>query len=304
MELTASTERPNRRAAGSGRRLYARSVWANPKLLVGALLLSIVIVAGFGGQLVWDVKLARIGSGPLSMPPAWVEGGTAAYPLGTDNTGRDMLALMITGIQSALRVGVIASGIGLLLGILAGFAAGFMGGWVDNVVRTLADSFMTIPSLAILVVISAYLQNVTVDTMALLLAAFAWAMPARVLRSQVLTLRERGYVRLARVSGASTFHIMFREILPNLMPLLASMFTAGVSGAILASSGLEALGLGPVRIPTLGMTINYSLKAAAITRGMWWWWGMPIAVLVLIFVALFFITIGLDEVANPRLRGA
>ncbi len=139
--------------------------------------------------------------------------------------------------------------------------------------------------------------------MALLIALFAWPIPTRLLRAQVLTLRERGYIQMAEISGASTFNVMFREIMPNLLPYIASSFTTAVSGAILAATGLETLGLGPTRIPTLGMTINQAIDASAILRGMWWWWGLPIVMLVVIFVALFIMTIGLDEVANPRLRG-
>jgi peptide/nickel transport system permease protein len=109
---------------------------------------------------------------------------------------------------------------------------------------------------------------------------------------------------MAQLSGASTLDIMFKEMMPNLLPYLAATFTAAVSGAILAATGLEILGLGPTRIPTLGMTINSALRSSAILRGMWWWWGPPIIMLVLIFMALFLMTIGLDEIANPRLRGA
>jgi peptide/nickel transport system permease protein len=132
---------------------------------------------------------------------------------------------------------------------------------------------------------------------------FAWPGPARVIRAQVLSLRERGYVQMARLSGVSTFSIMVFELLPNLMPYLAANFTGSVSANILAATGLEALGLGPSRVPTLGMTIFYAIRGAAILRGMWWWWGLPILMLILIFSGLFLITIGLDEVANPRLRG-
>jgi peptide/nickel transport system permease protein len=97
---------------------------------------------------------------------------------------------------------------------------------------------------------------------------------------------------------------MFREMMPNLLPYLAATFTGAVSASILAATGLEILGLGPTRIPTLGMVINNALRASAILRGMWWWWGLPIIMLILIFVSLFLMTIGLDEIANPRLRGA
>lgn len=214
-----------------------------------------------------------------------------------------MLAVLIVGAPRSLRIGLIAAGIGMLVGIALGFTAGFMGGWVDNIIRTIADAFITIPSLAVLIVIAAYVRTISVENMALLLALFAWPGPTRLIRSQVLTLRERGYVQMARLSGASRFDIMFKEMMPNLLPYLAASFTGNVSGAILAATGLEALGLGPTRIPTLGMTIFYAIRAAAILRGMWWWWGFPILLLVIIFVGLFLMTIGLDEIANPRLRG-
>jgi peptide/nickel transport system permease protein len=97
--------------------------------------------------------------------------------------------------------------------------------------------------------------------------------------------------------------IMFREMMPNLLPYLAASFTGNVGINILAATSLEVLGLGPTRIPTLGMTIFYAIRASAILRGMWWWWGVPIVMLIMIFLALWLITIGLDEIANPRLRG-
>ncbi|MBX3015897.1 MAG: ABC transporter permease [Caldilineaceae bacterium] len=230
--------------------------------------------------------------------PSW------EHPLGTESNGRDMLAVLIVGAPRSLRVGLIAAGIGMLVGVFLGFSAGFLGGWVDHVIRTLSDAVITIPSLAVLIVISAYVRSVSVENMALLLALFAWPGPTRLIRAQVLTMRERGYVQMARLSGASPFDIMFREMMPNLLPYLASSFTGNVSGAILAATGLEALGLGPTRIPTLGMTIFYAIRAAAILREMWWWWGLPIAILVIIFSGLFLMTVGLDEIANPRLRGA
>jgi peptide/nickel transport system permease protein len=152
-------------------------------------------------------------------------------------------------------------------------------------------------------VISAYLRRVDLETMAILLALFAWPGPTRLLRAQVLTMRERGYVRMAQLSGQSTISIMFREMMPNLLPYLASSFAGNVSGVILAAASLEALGLGPTRYPTLGTTIFHALRATAIMRGMWWWWGFPVLTLVFIFTGLFLIAVGLDEIANPRLRG-
>ena len=225
------------------------------------------------------------------------------HPFGTEGGGRDMLAVLLVGAPRSLWIGIIAAGIGMIVGITLGFSAGFLGGWVDAIIRTISDSFITIPSLAVLIVISSFVSLNNIIYMALLLALFAWPGPTRLLRSQVLSMRERGYVQMARLSGASTMSIMFKEMMPNLLPYLAASFTGNVSGAILAATGLEALGLGPTRIPTLGITIFWAIEGSAILRGMWWWWGIPIVALIVIFTGLFLMTIGLDEIANPRLRG-
>jgi peptide/nickel transport system permease protein len=276
--------------------------WLNRKLLVGAAMVLFVVLLGLIGPFLWDTTLARAASSPLNLPPAWLEGGSWAHPLGTESLGRDMLGLIIESAPAALRVGLIAAGLGMLVAIILGFSAGFLGGWVDDVIRSLADATVTIPALAVLIVLAAFLRNVSVESMALLLALFAWAGPTRLIRSQVLTLRERGYVRMARLSGLSTFDIMFKEMLPNMLPYIAASLVGNVSAAILAATSLEALGLGPTRIPTLGTTIFYAIKGSAVLRGMWWWWGLPILVLVIIFSGLFLIAIGLDEIANPRLK--
>ena len=276
--------------------------WLNRKLLVGAAMVLFVVLLGLIGPFLWDTTLARAASSPLNLSPAWLEGGSWAHPLGTESLGRDMLALIIESAPAALRVGLIAAGLGMLVAIILGFSAGFLGGWVDDVIRSLADATVTIPALAVLIVLAAFLRNVSVESMALLLALFAWAGPTRLIRSQVLTLRERGYVRMARLSGLSTFDIMFKEMLPNMLPYVAASLVGNVSAAILAATSLEALGLGPTRIPTLGTTIFYAIKGSAVLRGMWWWWGLPILVLVIIFSGLFLIAIGLDEIANPRLK--
>ncbi|MFN8440376.1 MAG: ABC transporter permease [Caldilineaceae bacterium] len=288
------------------------SPWLNPKLLTGLVMVGVIVLLTFIGPYIYNTKLAFTGSSPQNLPPVWGKSNIALgfgepswdHVLGTESNGRDMLAVLIVGSPRSLRIGLLAAAFGVGIGIILGFTSGFVGGWVDAVIRTLSDSIITIPSLAVLIVIGSYVKQMTPETMAILLALLNWAQPTRLIRSQVLTLRERGYVQMARLSGASTFSIMFREILPNLLPYLASSFTGNVSGAILAATSLEVLGLGPTRLPTLGMTIYYAISAAAILRGMWWWWGIPILALVWIFGGLYQITIGLDEIANPRLRGA
>ena len=292
--------------------LQLSSPWFNSKLLLGLGVLVFILSIKFVGPLFWDTDLATVGSAPTNMVPVWVEAdkalgfkdGTVDHPLGTESTGRDMLALILVATPRSLNVGLIAATVGLFIGTLLGFLAGFRGGWIDSVVRVLADTWMTIPGLTVMIVIASYVDEFELGTMALVISLFAWPGPARVIRAQVLSMRERGYVQMAQLSGASIVDIMFKEMMPNLLPYLAATFTGAVSGAILAATGLEILGLGPTRIPTLGMTINGALRASAILRGMWWWWGFPIVMLVLIFISLFLITVGLDEIANPRLRGA
>ena len=289
-----------------------RSPWMNWKLLLGGGILLLMLLMEFYGPLIWDTEMAKVGSAPTNMAPVWVEAdkklgfkeGSPEHPLGTESNGRDMLALVLVATPRSLKVGLIAATVGIVVGIILGFASGFLGGWVDTIIRILSDSWMTIPGLAVLIVIASYVEEFNINSMALLIAIFSWPGPTRVIRSQVLSMRERGYVQMAQLSGASTPKIMFQEMMPNLLPYLAATFTATVSGAILAATGLELLGLGPTRIPTLGMTISNALRSSAILRGMWWWWGFPIIMLVVIFISLFLVTIGLDEIANPRLRGA
>ncbi|GAK54073.1 binding-protein-dependent transport systems inner membrane component [Candidatus Moduliflexus flocculans] len=285
--------------------------WLNTKFLTGGAMVLAVVLLGTVGPFFWDVKLARVGSAELNLPPMGitieVDGveyvGTAKNPLGTESNGRDILATLIAGAPMSLQVGVVAAVIGMTIGVILGAAAGYLGGWVDNVIRTLADAWITIPALAVLITMAAYVRQIELSTMSLILAVFAWPAPTRFVRAQVLTLRERGYVRMARLSGVPPLQIMLKEMIPNMLPWLAASLSGNISGNILAASSLEALGLGPTRIPTLGMIIYYAIRAAAILRGMWWWWGFPILILIFIFTGLFLIATGLDEISNPRLRG-
>ncbi len=165
------------------------------------------------------------------------------------------------------------------------------------------DTLLTVPALLVLIIIAASIKGViSVTIMGLVIASLAWMNPTRTIRAQVLTLRERGYIDLARLSGMSTFKVIVSEMLPNLLPYLAAGFVGAVSSAVLASIGLEALGLGPQNEPTVGMTIYWALLFNALLRGMWWWWLPPILVVVILFLGLLLLSAGLDEIANPRHR--
>ncbi len=277
--------------------------WLNSKFIAGTSIIVLVLLFGLLGPLFWDTDLAYTASSPTNLRPMWDEGGSPEHPLGTESNGRDMLAQLIVGTPASLKVGFLAASIGMGVGILLGSIAGYFGGWPDHFIRTITDAVITIPSLMVLIAIAAYVSMPDTTAMALILALFAWPGPTRLIRSQVLTLRERGYVRMALLSNAPALEIMLVEMVPNMMPWLAASLTGSISGAILGATGLEALGLGPTRVPSLGMIINYALRSSALVRGMVWWWLPPIIMLIIIFTGFFLMTIGLDEIANPRLRG-
>ena len=137
--------------------------------------------------------------------------------------------------------------------------------------------------------------------MALVVASLGWMFTARTVRAQVLSIREKAYVEVARVNGEGPWEILFREVMPNIMPYIVASFVGTVSGSILAVIGLEALGLGALEEMTLGNTIYWSQQSSAVLRGYWWWWGPPIVMIALIFIGLFLTSVGFDRFANPRL---
>jgi peptide/nickel transport system permease protein len=264
-------------------------------LVAGLLILLVVVLVGTVGPRLVDPHKAEVGSVQPSRRPS------AEYPLGTDSQGRDMLTIMVVGTPQTLKIGLIAGVVGLGIGLAMGLCAGFFGGAIDATIRVLSDSLLTVPGLAILVVIAASVGHMTVELMALTVAALAWMHPARAIRAQVLSIRERSYVGVARANGESELGVLVREVMPNLVPYIAASFVGAVSGAILAAVGLEALGLGPNDVHTLGTTIYWSQKFSAVLRGQWWWWGPPIVMIATIFVGLFLLSAGLDRIANPRL---
>ena len=233
----------------------------------------------------------------IDQPPS------ADHLLGTDSMGRDVLATTILGMPSTLRVGFMAATIGLGLGIVLGFVSGFYGGILDNLLKGSADVMITVPGLVILVVIALSIPGgMDLNFQALIIASVAWMWPTRTIRAQVLTMRTRAYVSVARFSGANSLEIIFLEMLPNLLPFLAAGFVTAVAVSILSTIGMDALGLGPANQITLGNSIFWALFYSAPLRGIWWWWTPPIVILIIVFVGLYLASIGLDQFANPRLR--
>ena len=285
---------------GSSRRRWRSVVLylgRNRSLGAGLLLLLALFTLVAAGHGFYDVSLAE----PLSASPG--KAPSARYWLGTDKQGRDLFAVLIVGTWLTAKVGLLAGFIGVVIGTVLGFVAGFFRGWTDAVISLLTDVFLAVPPLLILIVIAANIKgSMSTDSMVWIIAALAWREPARRIRSQVLVMREAGYVNTARLNGTGAFGIIFKEMMPNLLPYLMVSFVLATATAVLASVGLEALGLGPQNEPTLGMTVYWAIHYSAFLLGMWWWVLTPVITLVVLFVGLYLVTAGLDELANPRLR--
>ena len=276
---------------------FLRYLRRNTSLVVGSGLLLFLLLFVVIGHFVVDPEDARALSVRPLQPPSW------RYPFGTDRQGRDLLAVMVVGTPLTLRIGFIAGFLGVGIGTVLAFTAAYYRGMTDTLIRGIADIGLTVPGLLVLIIIAVSIRGgLSVNQMAVVVASLAWLNPTRTIRAQVLSLRERGYVEIARMSGMSGPEIIFLELMPNLLPYLAATLVNAVSSAILASIGLEVLGLGPIDAPTLGMTLYWVNFNAAMINGWWWWWTAPTAIIVIVFLGLFFVTVGLDEIANPRLR--
>jgi peptide/nickel transport system permease protein len=260
-----------------------------------AIIIALLLVGTVGPWLVSPAGL-RLGAAGYSQAP------TVAHPLGSDPTGRDILALMVHGTIPTLMIGLLAGGLGTGIGVVLGLVSGYFRGPVDSVIKGVADVAVTIPTLMILVVLTALLQTQSIELMAIIIGLLAWPYSARAIRAQTLTLRERGFVTIAVLSGRNAFEVMFLEILPNLLSYVMASLVGAVSGAIVAAVGLQLLGLGPITTPTMGLMLQYAFQYGAVTRGMWWWWGPPTLFLIMLFGGLFLISVALDGLANPRLR--
>lgn len=299
---TASLSKPATQSVGFSPWNWVKSVFGflagNWLFTLGLSMLVGLLLFSFFGSFVIDPDNAEMGAVPLNKPPS------AEYPFGTEGYGRDVFTLMVLGIPNTFKIGLLAGGVGVAIGVIIGLLAGYFRGYADVFFSSLADVMLVIPTLAILITISAYVRTMTVELMALIVGLLAWPLPARVVRAQTLSLRERLFVQVAKISGQNDFEIIFLQILPNLMAFLAAAFVGTVSSGILAAVGLEVLGLGPQLIPTIGRTLYQAFSKSALGRGLYWWWGPPVIILAIIFTGLFLMSISLDKYANPRLKGA
>ncbi len=278
---------------------FIQRLLQNKKLVIGLIIFLVLALTPIVLGLFVDPELHQTGSLPPRMEP------NAEAPLGTDTLGRSILVQLTEAVPNSLQIGLIAATLGTLLGAVIGFVGGYFGGLVDIILRVLIDVFLSVPSLLFLVLIASVVKGVSVQPMAIIIGLFAWSWPARQVRAQVLTLKERSFVEVARLSGMSGLEIIFRELMPHMIPWLGANFVNAFIAAVLAESGLSLLGLGPQQQMTLGMMIYWStISTSALLQNLWWWWTTPVVTLILFFVSLYLIHLGLDEISNPRLHAA
>jgi len=256
-----------------------------------------LLISVYGLRLFYDPALFEIGSRLPYLPP-----GVEA-PLGSDSFGRDMLASILVGTPITFQVGLLGGTLGLILGASLGLIAGYFGGKVDSGIRILSDSLITIPSIAILLIAAINVENLSRVSLATIIAGLSWMYPARTIRAQVLSLKNREFIKICRANGQRELDILFKEVMPNLMPYLASTYVLSVFTTMIATVGLESLGLGVDDDYSLGTILYWSQRKAAVVTGTWWWYLPPIIMITLIFISILLMSIGLDKVARPSDSG-
>ncbi len=274
---------------------WFKNTRVTPSLIFGVALITFLVLVGILGPMLIDVDMARVGAVKPNLAPS------AANYFGTDSQGRDVFTTLVMAIPPTLRVGVISGLVSLILGLALGLMAGFFGGWSDSIIRIFSDVLMAVPTLAFTILVVSRMDRPNIVIVAIIIGLLTWSGTARSIRSQVLTIRERSYTAVARANGESEVEVLFREVMPNLLPLMMASFIGAVTAGIGVVMSLEVLGLGNNVIPTLGMMIFWSQRFSSVLRGMWWWWSPPIITIAAIFIGLFFVSWGLDRFINPNI---
>jgi peptide/nickel transport system permease protein len=259
-----------------------------------AVILAFVVVSIVGPWLDPTDPLAY--SGPQAQPPS------PDYWFGTTTFGQDVFAQFANGLQSTFIVGLLGGGLAALVGIVIGFVAGYRGGIVDELLNMLTNVVLVIPTLAVLIIIAAYLSARGVIVESLFIGLTSWPWAARAIRAQTFSLRAREFVDLASLSGMSSWKIVFQEIAPNMGSYLFMTFILLFGGAVLIAATLDFIGLGPTDGISLGLMMNSAVLWSALQLGMWWWFVPPGIGITAIVGSLYVMNVGLDEIFNPKLR--
>ena len=227
---------------------------------------------------------------------------SADYWFGTTTFGEDVFAQFVNGLQATFLVGLLGGGLAAFVGISIGFVAGYKGGMVDEVLNMITNVVLVIPTLAVLVVIAAFLSARGVVVEAVFIGLTSWPWAARAIRAQTFSLRSREFVDLANLSGLSSWRVIFQEIAPNMSSYLFLTFILLFGGAILIAATLDFIGLGPTEGISLGLMMNSAVLWSALQLGLWWWFIPPGVGITAIVGALYVMNVGLDEIFNPKLR--
>ena len=228
-------------------------------------------------------------------------GPSLTHWLGTDFMGRDLLSQLLAGARVAFLVGVSAAFMSIVLGTAIGMVAGYMGRFVDTLLMRLADMIMVMPTMLVVLMLAALFGQLTIWTIVLIIALFRWPGVSRVIRAQTLSLKHRPFIEAARVAGASHTRIIFRHIMPNVLPLSFLYMTFRVTSAIIIEAALAFLGFGDPSTVSWGMMLQWVWKTGHMFRAPYWL--LPPGICIsLITLAFYMLGRAMDEVLDPRLR--
>jgi peptide/nickel transport system permease protein len=265
----------------------------NTKLRVGLAVVLFFVVLSFVGPLLTDFTPDDY-VGPPAQPPS------AEYWFGTTTFGQDVYTQFVHGLYATFLVGIVGGGLGTLIGVVVGFTAGYKGGLVDELLNMLTNIVLVIPTLAVLLIIAAYLEVRGILAESLFIGFTSWPWAARAIRAQTFSLRARDFVDLSKLSGMSSAKIIFTEIAPNMMSYLFMTFILQFGGAILIAATLDFIGLGPTKGISLGLMMNSAVLWSALNLGLWWWFIPPGVGITAIVGGLYIMNVGLDEVFTPN----
>ena len=268
---------------------------ANFRLKAGLIITGFFMIVGFIVYLFPHTDPFTFNTYPNNL------GASGEHWLGTTSMGQDVVWLLIEAIHNSLLIGLIVATIGTVVGVLVGLLAGFAGGALDRVLMVVTDTFVVIPSLPILIMMTSLMKGgATVIVMALVLAMFAWAWPSRQIRSMALTIKERDFIHTARFSGESTMQIVVTEILPFALSWSLSNFMNATLSAIGSESSLAVLGLSPGILVSLGNMIQWARNYNAVLAKRWLWIGAPIVATVILFIGLFLLITGYNDYQSMK----
>ncbi len=234
---------------------------------------------------------------PWDLPPS------GEYIFGTTSRGQDLFWWLTFAVRNSLLLGVATAIISRVISVLVGLTAGYRGGWIDRVLMAISDSFVVLPLLPILILLGFLLRDrMTLFSLAIILGLFGWSFDARLIRSQVLSLKERSFTRTAVYSGASSFWITIREHLPFVLPIVFATTLNNMLWSIGMEVTLSILGLSDLTTPTLGTALFWANQHGALVAGIWWWITAPAMVTVILFLGLYLFFTSINEYIDPRTR--